>query len=194
MASLAALPSTSVAVVVARTGAKGFWGGVATTAGVVCGDLLYLSAAAFGLVSLARNFGPVFVVVKLLGGAYLIWLGIGLWKSAGPATGLTAERGGKCAHAAGFSAGLLVTLADVKAIAFYAGLLPAFVDVEALRTGDFLALAVVTILAVGGVKLLYAAFADRLLRSRAFLFPRRFGGKAVGAVLMCAGLWLIGKG
>lgn len=67
-------------------------------------------------------------------------------------------------------ADFLVTLADQKAVLFYLGFLPAFVDLSQRNLVDTAVVIAITVLAVGGVKLGYAALADR-----AFIRPRRSG-------------------
>lgn len=58
-------------------------------------------------------------------------------------------------------AGFLVTLADQKAVLFYLGFLPAFVDLSQRNLADTAVVIAITVLAVGGVKLGYAALVDR---------------------------------
>jgi hypothetical protein len=85
MAVLAAVPSISVLTVTTRSVSFGFVHGAFTAMGVVAGDLLFILMALFGLAFLAEAMGSTFFLVKYLGGAYLIWLGIGLWKQRGAA-------------------------------------------------------------------------------------------------------------
>ena len=61
----------------------------------------------------------------------------------------------------------MITLADQKAILFYLGFFPAFLDLAALSVADTAIILLVTIVAVGGVKLVYAWLAGSggLLRS-----------------------------
>lgn len=48
--------------------------------GVVLGDLLFYLLAILGLTAIAHWLVELFVVVKYLGGVYLIWLGVRLWR------------------------------------------------------------------------------------------------------------------
>lgn len=159
MAVLAAVPSVSVFAVSARAATSGFLHGVLTALGVVAGDLLFILLAMFGLALLVEALGEVFFLVKYISGAYLVWLGISMWRSrhreaatgAGSGTSLRAS----------FMTGLLITLADQKAILFYLGFLPAFVELAALTYLDVGAVLAIAILAVGGVKIAYAYAASR---------------------------------
>lgn len=81
LALLAAVPSVSVAAVVARAASAGFAHGALAALGIVAGDILFILAAIFGLVLLTEALGDVFAWVRLLGGAYLLWLGVTLLRS-----------------------------------------------------------------------------------------------------------------
>lgn len=159
MAVLAAVPSVSVLAVAARSAGHGFLHGAATALGVVTGDIVFVLLAVFGLVLLVENLGGTFSLVRYAGGAYLIWLGARLWRSRS-----------RTAHGpdsadpsllSGFTSGLLITLADQKAVLFYLGFFPAFVDLSALTPVDVAIIVAITLLAVGGVKLIYAYAAQR---------------------------------
>ncbi len=159
MTVLAALPSTSVFAVSARAAAHGFAHGAATSAGVVVGDIIFILIAIFGLAVLVETLGSMFALLRYLGGAYLIWLGIRLWRLRRAA--VADQDGGQASLRTSFATGLLITLGDQKAILFYLGFLPAFVDLATVSATDVGIIVTIAILAVGGVKLTYAALADR---------------------------------
>lgn len=192
MAALAAVPSISVLAVSTQAASYGFVYGVFTAAGVVLGDLLWIGLAVFGLALLVEALGPAFVVVRYIGGAYLLWLGLVLWRSSRPPT--AANRNSRDDRGASFLSslitGLLITLGDQKALLFYLGFLPAFVNLSTLTTLDLLVIGLVVIVAVGGVKLIYAYLADRA--------GQRWGDRLsqpinrLGAIVVLgAGLWLV---
>ena len=83
MVSLAALPSSSVALVVARSATAGVANGIAVSVGIILGDLLFVLLAVTGLATLAELMGEFFSVLKFAGGLYLIWLGVSLLKATG---------------------------------------------------------------------------------------------------------------
>ena len=188
MAVLAAVPSVSVLAVTARAASAGFAHGAATALGIVAADILFILLAVFGLVLLVAALGDAFVLVEYAAGGYLVWLGVRQWRarSRGPGRG---ESDGT-SLAGSFLTGLLLTLGDQKAVLFYLGFLPAFLDLDALTALDVGVVAVITLCAVGGVKLGYAYAADRA--------GARLGGEAgramagLAAVVMAgAGCWLV---
>ena len=186
MTILALVPSTSVALVVARSSTAGFLNGGAVVAGIVVGDLVFVFLAVLGMAALAEVMGNLFLILKYLAGAYLIWFGICLMKSK---PSLQVEAPGRSAStlSESFLSGLILTLGDMKAIFFYASLLPAFVDLATIKTSDMAIIVILTIVAVGGVKLGYAYSAMRVAS-----FARGF--KAERAFKVAAGGFMVGAG
>jgi len=84
MAVLAAIPSASVALVIARSITLGISQGIAVGAGVVIGDLIFIGLVMLGLSVLAETMGGLFLVVKYLGAFYLLWLGLSLLRAGAP--------------------------------------------------------------------------------------------------------------
>jgi threonine/homoserine/homoserine lactone efflux protein len=188
----ASIPSVSVLTVAARSAAFGFSHGLFTSLGIVAGDVVFIVLAIYGLSALSGWMGEHFYLVKYLGGAYLIWLGVVLWRS-GSRVDAVGEGARPPSSASSFLAGLLITVGDQKAILFYLGILPAFVDLSGMNlvdTGLIVALAVV---AVGGPKLVYAVLADRVgARLKDGRVARAMNAVA-GAVMVGVGVLLIAK-
>ena len=159
MAVLAAVPSVSVLAVSARSATSGFVHGALTAMGVVAGDVLFILLAVLGLALLVETMGDMFFLVRYLGGAYLIGLGVTLWRSSARETQIHPIKASS--KKSSFATGLLITLGDQKAVLFYLGFLPAFIDLRAVSCLDIGAVIAITLLAVGGVKLGYALAADR---------------------------------
>ncbi|WP_417863165.1 LysE family translocator [Vreelandella venusta] len=192
MSALALVPSTSVALVVARASSAGFSNGCAVAAGIVVGDLIFVLLAVLGMTALADVVGSFFLILRYLAGAYLIWFGICLMRSKAP---LQLEHSGRSAAklSASFFSGLLLTLGDVKAIFFYASLFPTFVDLATIRTWDIAAIAMITIVSVGGVKLGYAYFAGAVASFGTNHRAERAVKVTAGGLMVGAGSYLIAK-
>lgn len=192
MIALAALPSTSVALVAIRASSSGFRHGAAVAGGIVVGDLLFVLLAVLGMSALAELLGAFFVVLRYVAAAYLVWFGISLLRAATTST-QTSVFSGQMSLKMDFMSGLVITLGDIKAIVFYASLFPAFLDMRTLSAADIGMILVITTLAVGGIKLLYAWLAARMQRlpfSPRFARPAR---TAVGSAMVGAGAWLLLK-
>jgi len=98
-----------------------------TITGGTIGFVLLIAMAMFGIGALLQASVTWLTVLKWLGGGYLAWLGIQLWRSPPmelPAAGDSATRPG----AALFTEGFLSAITNPKAILFFAAFLPQFVD------------------------------------------------------------------
>jgi len=187
MLVLAAIPSSSVALVVARAVSGGFRCGVAAAAGIALADVVFVLVVALGMNAIAERMAALFSLLRVAGGCYLIALGMGLWRTrpAGETAPATRPTGGRWSS---FAAGFALTLGDIKALFFYASLFPALLNPAALDRAHLAMLAVLTFLAVGGVKLAYAAAAERMA---ARLASRRAApGLARAAGVLLAGIGL----
>ncbi|QYO65021.1 LysE family translocator [Leptolyngbya sp. 7M] len=189
MIVLAAVPSVSVLAVSTRSATAGLIHGVFTTLGIVMGDIIFILIAIWGLAFLAETMGSLFVLVQFLGGAYLIWLGVRLWRSTSKPMQTEVKT---TSLLSSFLTGLLITLGDQKATLFYLGFFPAFLDISNISYWDTGIIMAITIVAVGGVKLVYALLADRarlLIRSN---MTNRMNTVA-GCVMIAVGVFLISK-
>ena len=191
MIVLAMIPSISVLAVSARAAAFGFTHGLFTALGIVVADILFILVAVYGLVFVAELMGEQFTLVKYLGGAYLIWLGISLWR----ADAKTRDSGEveQSSLGSSFLTGFLITLGDQKAILFYLGFFPAFIDLERMTPVDTLLIIVIATLGVGGAKLFYAYLADRA--SLIFKNKRAIRGLNIfaAAIMIAVGIVLLLK-
>ena len=81
----------------------------------------------------------------------------------------------------------------MKAIFFYASLFPLFVNVHSLSTSSIVIIVVVTIVAVGGVKLFYAFTAQKIMSRFQTVKSQKAARSAAGCVMVGAGSYLIVK-
>lgn len=191
MIVLALIPGVSVVTVVTRSIAFGFTHGLATTMGIIVGDIIFIVMAIYGLSLIAEKLDGLFVFVKYLGGGYLIWLGLNLCRSKFRAAEAS-ETGGSSLFSS-FLTGLFVTLGDQKAIFFYMGFLPVFVDISRVSVLDTSIIILVAVLAVGMAKLGYVCLAGRA----GYLFDSNMATKAInfaaGSVMIGTGIIVVAK-
>ncbi|MEJ2321970.1 MAG: LysE family translocator [Gammaproteobacteria bacterium] len=188
---LAATPGPGVFATVARSLASGFGHAAVVVAGIVTGDLLFLLLAIFGLASVAGLLGEFFLVVKIAGGLYLLWLGYRIWRQRPGRVEIPGVR--ELSWKQNFLSGLVITLGNPKVILFYLGFLPTFMDLAALDGGDVVIVAAVVSVVLGGVMLAYAwsaARARELFRSSR---AKRIMNRTAGGVMMTTGSVLIIK-
>jgi threonine/homoserine/homoserine lactone efflux protein len=190
MVVLAAIPSVSVLAVSTRSATFGLWHGLFTSIGIVTGDIIFILIAIGGLSLLAAKIGSLLILIKYFGAAYLIFLGIGLCRVK--PKDIESEVIAQSSLWSSFLTGLFITLADQKATLFYLGFFPAFLDVTKISFIDTGIIIAITIVAVGGVKLIYA-----LIASRARLVIRTSVSKRLnllaGCVIIAVGIFLVVK-
>lgn len=193
LATLASLPSASVALVVSRSALLGFQNGIAVSLGIVLGDLVLMALAIVGLSVATAALGDLFRILRLLAAGYLLWLAFSIFlnKTSWPVTGKTGNDRGSLAVS--FIAGFSLTLSDIKAIMFYLSLLPAFLGLTRLGHSDIILVFFITIISVGGVKIIYAYFAEKLMNYSGSMGLNEWLKKITGLMLMAAGLYLIAK-
>lgn len=188
---LAVTPGPGVLATVARALASGFRPAALVVLGIVLGDLVFLLLAIFGLSALAVVLGDLFLVVKYLGAAYLVWLGLRLWFS--DPVPQDSQPAGDTRAVGDLVSGLLITLANPKVILFYLGLLPTFIDLERLTAIDILVTITVVTAVLGSTLLGYALAAARarnLIQSRR---AARTLNRTAGAAMLAAGTALAVK-
>ena len=182
-----ATPGPGVAAIIARSLAEGTRGATAFIAGFLVGDLIWFIVAATGLAALAQSAYAVFVVVKYVGAAYLLYLAFRMWRSrprvAARDAQSSVERPTSERSSRLFLGSLALTLANPKTMIFFLALLPTVVQLERLDVAGFseiiAAICVVLPLVLGGYTLL-AARARRIFRSeRAVQRINRVSGVAM---------------
>jgi threonine/homoserine/homoserine lactone efflux protein len=175
-------PGPAIAALVSRIMARGTDGIVAFCAGLVFGDLIWLSCAMFGLAALAALFQPVFLIVKYCGAAYLLFLAWRLWMDSGAPVQTEPVRGQGMQL---FGAALLLSMGNPKIMLFYLALMPTVIDLTQLTFVDMAELAAIVALVVSVVLAGYVALAAQARRM--FTSPR-----AIRTVNRTAGVAMAG--
>jgi threonine/homoserine/homoserine lactone efflux protein len=125
-AVLVAVPGPNHLYIVSRAVSQGRGAGLASAAGVETGTLIYSAAAAGGLAALIASSATAYAVVRYLGLAYLVFLGVrALRRDQGPALG---EPPAAVPLPRVFAEGVLVNVLNPKVALFFVAFLPQFVD------------------------------------------------------------------
>ncbi|MEM7489542.1 MAG: LysE family translocator [Pseudomonadota bacterium] len=184
--ALLAIPGPTILLVMSYALSQGRRVAVASATGVALGDLIAMTASLAGLGALVLASATLFTVLKWIGAAYLIWMGLKLWRSAGTAT-LEDRTVGDVSARAVFGHATLVTALNPKSIVFFIAFVPQFLRPEAPLLPQF-AILIATFVTLATLNaLLYALLADRMragLRRPAVL---RGMTRAGGAALMAMG-------
>jgi threonine/homoserine/homoserine lactone efflux protein len=186
---LAITPGPGIAYVVARAVAGGRGEGLSSCLGTGIGGLLHVVAAALGLSLLVAQSAVAFDVVKYLGAAYLVYLGIRLLlrKEQALTVEPVASRGARRA----LVEGIVVEALNVKTALFFLAFLPQFTSSSAPLVPQLVVLGgiCVTLNTLVDVAAVFAA--QRLLESRATRAARaRVLTRASGATMIGLGALL----
>jgi threonine/homoserine/homoserine lactone efflux protein len=111
----------------ARTMTTGYGSGLATASGMAIGSMLYVLATAFGLAAVFTFFPTSYLILKLAGAAYLIYLGSVTLIHSGETIG-TKPKLRTYNNAQIFRQGIIVELTNPKTALFFIAFLPQFVD------------------------------------------------------------------
>jgi len=186
---LIVIPGPGVLFVVGRALAHGRRTALATALGHAAGNYMVAACVAVGLGSLLQRSVQAFVIVKVAGALYLIWLGVhairhrksladSMARSAEPQVGWRAARDGA-----------VVGITNPKAYILFGAILPQFVNRAAGDVpGQMLLLAVVSVV-IGAISDSCWGFAASAVRTWFASSPRRF--ELVGGA---GGLAMIGVG
>lgn len=175
---LLVIPGPTILLVVSYALGQGWRAALPTAIGVALGDFTAMTLSMLGIGALLAASATLFTILKLAGAAYLIWLGVKLWRAGGtldaqPITEVT-RPARMVAHA------WLVTALNPKSITFFVAFLPQFLDHSAnfwtqmlVFEATFLILAFTNALGYG----LIASRARRMVRNpRVISTVNRVGG------------------
>jgi threonine/homoserine/homoserine lactone efflux protein len=192
-AVFAYMPGPAMLYAAAQTMARGRWSGLMAALGIHLGGYVHVVAAAAGLSVLFHAVPPLYFAVKLVGAAYLVWLGISLFRRRGEEDGAMPVIGPKSGRRAFFES-VTVEVLNPKTAVFFLAFLPQFVDPAAALPvwAQFLILGTIVNLMFSSADIVCVALAgavvSRLKRSgRAQRMVRRAGG----ALLVGLGLHLV---
>lgn len=130
-AVLLAIPGPTILLVISYALGHGRKIAGATVAGVALGDFTAMTASMLGLGALLATSAAVFTVLKWIGAAYLVWLGIKLWRApVANDSGSTVETSPAERPLRIFIHTYAVTALNPKSILFFVAFLPQFLDLS----------------------------------------------------------------
>jgi threonine/homoserine/homoserine lactone efflux protein len=185
---LAITPGPGIAYVVARTAAGGRREGLASCFGTALGGMVHVVAAAVGLSALLAQSAIAFAIVKYVGAAYLVYLGIRLLLSR------TTEHQTASAVPQGvgraFKEGIVVEALNVKTAIFFLAFLPQFIAANAPLAPQLLVLGTICVILNTTADVVAVLAASRLLRSNAARATReRVLSRISGSAMIGLGIY-----
>jgi homoserine/homoserine lactone efflux protein len=185
---IAVIPGPTVTVIIANSLAHGTRAGLLNVAGTQLGLALMMLTLIVGLTSVIEAMGWLFDWLRFAGALYLVYLGWKLIRSPD----ILDQRGAGAAKPRGgfFMQGLLVLLANPKALFFFGAFIPQFVDVGRGDPGT--QVVVLSLTAMLAALLTDGAYAILTGRAGNFLSRRRVRlvSRVSGGFLIGGGIWL----
>ena len=187
-AVLLAIPGPTVLLVISYALGHGRRSAYATVAGVALGDFTAMTASMLGLGALLAASAALFTALKWVGAAYLIYLGIKLWRApvapGGAGGAPAATRPGRI-----FLHAYAVTALNPKSIVFFVAFVPQFLVASAPLLPQ-MALFEATFLVLAAANALFYALAASAARDRIRLpGVQRAVNRIGGSLLIAAGLF-----
>jgi threonine/homoserine/homoserine lactone efflux protein len=186
-----ATPGPGMIAIIARALGSGFKSTLPASAGIAAGDLVLMTLSAFGLALVAQAMGHLFLIVKVAGALYLLYLAYRYWTAPVEEGGEVVPESGMGDIRRGFLTYMGLTLGNPKAIAFFVALLPVAINPRTLSWVGYLQLVGATLVVIPTITLGYAAMAARLKKFVASAKARRRINKGAGAVMAGASVLII---
>ncbi|MBR0648387.1 LysE family translocator [Roseomonas terrae] len=178
-----AIPGPTILLVIGQSLGAGRRAALPLVAGVALGDFTAMTLSLAGLGALLATSATLFTVLKFAGAAYLVWLGVKLWRApveAGATAPVTARKAMRDAY--------VVTALNPKGIAFFVAFVPLFIDAGSpfVPQATMLVATFVTLAAANAA--IYALLAARLSGAVRRPGVRRAFNRGGGTMLVGAGL------
>jgi len=181
------VPGPTVTLVVANSMKHGTRAGLANVVGTQIGLLTMIGVLALGLSAIVAHMASIFSILKLIGAAYLIWLGIKLWRSDGQ---LAEAHPGRRRPRSFVLQGFFVIWSNPKALFFFGAFIPQFINPmfgdAAAQTVLYGAIFMVVATIFDGCYAILAGSAGSLLSRKRIRIVERIAGTC----LIGGGVWL----
>ncbi|MGH8777638.1 LysE family translocator [Paraburkholderia sp.] len=186
-AILVAIPGPTVLLVISYALGHGRRYALVTTAGVALGDITAMTASMLGLGVLLAASATLFTALKWVGAAYLIYLGIKLWRAPVVATdesSMAETRAGRI-----FAHAYAVTALNPKSIIFFVAFVPQFIDPHAAAWAQMVIFEATFVILATLNSLGYALIASAARRAIRSARVQRTINRTGGTLLIGAGIF-----
>ena len=166
---------------------RGIWNAV----GMQAANLVYVVVVALGLGAILLASETLFTVVKWLGVAYLIYLGIVTWRAE--PRGFEEDRDDTSNRIRDiFVHGFLINITNPKGIIFFAAIFPQFIDVARPQLVQYAILGATTLVTDLAIMAAYIALAAKVFRAMREPAHLRWVNRGLGGMFVAAGVALAG--
>lgn len=184
--ALCLTPGPAVLLVLSVGLSRGAIPSIAANLGILTANTMYFLLSAAGLATILLASYEVFFLIKWIGAAYLLYLGIQAFRSKAPALAGRPDRAPRQAISRTFAHGFVLQAANLKSILFFGALLPQFVD-PAQPLALQIAILGVTSVAIAFIVLInYGALAGQAQRYTGYPWFARWSNRVAGGLLIGA--------
>ncbi|MGH1426852.1 MAG: LysE family translocator [Arenicella sp.] len=169
-------PGPGVILTLTNTIRFGMSGAVGGILGIACGTFIVAGVSATSLGVLLATSSVAFTIMKYVGAAYLIYLGIKLWRT--PVEEIDVASATLKSKKLQFLEGLILQVTNPKAVFFFMSIFPQFIDFGTNATEQFVLLVVSYSLLVIAIHFLYSIIAKKARR----WFSSQKGGRSMNRV------------
>ncbi len=186
-------PGPGIFAILARALNSGAASCVSLSFGMAVSDVIYLILATFGLAAIAQNYGDLFMLIRFVGAAYLMYLGWKMWTAK---VDVEIENGNvkQLSWLSGFIQGFLISASNPKVILFYIAFLPTFMDLTQLSIPDIALASALTLLALMLGLMMVAILASSVRKYLKSQKSIQRLNRTAGSIMIGAGLFLVSRG
>ena len=183
-------PGPGVFALLARSLASGARPCISLAFGMAISDMVYLLLACYGLAVIAERWAGLFLVIRVIGALYLLYLGWKLWRAPIEASFEQNSAKDDFSVSKGFLQGFLISASNPKVIFFYIAFLPTILDLNSLTASDIALASILTLIGLMAGLMLIAVSAASARRF--FTSKRAVQGlnRTSGGIMMGAGFYL----
>ncbi|KTD99167.1 LysE family translocator [Pseudoalteromonas sp. H71] len=167
--------------------------GVRRTLWMMIGELLGVAsvavAAVLGVASVMLNYPEAFAILKWVGGGYLIYIGVNMWRAKGKMS-VDTSKPSDVSRQSLFTQGFITAVANPKGWAFMISLLPPFINVDQAVAPQLLILLSVIMITEFVSMLAYATGGKSLRLFLARGDNIKWMNRIAGSLMMLVGVWL----
>ncbi len=186
-----ATPGPGTLAVISKALSSGFKHAIFMSIGMVLGDIIFLLLSIFGLGVIASTFSTLFIIIKIIGGIYLVYLGFKIFMAKTSHFDVASQKNSTLFL--DFTAGLAITLSNPKVIVFYVGFLPTFIDLSKLNGSDVVLVVFLVLATLSSILFFYAYFASRAKELIKKPKTQMILNRTAGGVMVLVGCFLIFK-
>jgi threonine/homoserine/homoserine lactone efflux protein len=182
-------PGPGIVAIISTSLSRGFYYGSILSLGLILGDIVYLLVAIFGLSLLVGILGDFFLIVRIVGGIYFLYLGYTMVSSK--VNRFELDKNVSHSKKKTLFQGLFISLSNPKVILFYLGFLPAFMDLKTLTSTDIVIVTVLIFFTLLAGALLYAYMVAKMKEIVKDESKIKKLNQIAGTLMILVGLFLI---